>query len=88
MSPGRKVIEIICQCGLKIAKYEKQGRGKLLKMYLDKILEDKTGVFLKHLKTGQFVFCPSCKKRLATIQMVHGRPAAKMNQGTIKQIKT
>lgn len=86
--PDTKTILVKCQCGLKIAKYKKEGKGKLVKMYLDKILEDKAGVFSKQTKTGQFVFCPSCKKRIATIQMIHGRPAAKINQGAIKQTRT
>jgi hypothetical protein len=88
--PGTKVIDVKCQCGQDIARYEKVGRGTLRKMYLDKILTDHTGRFLidPPLPNGTQIQCPSCNKRIATIQMIHGRPAAKMNQGTIKKVKT
>lgn len=83
-----RIIKLECKCGQKIAKYKKEGKGKLIKMYLDMILEDVTGIFSKPLKTKENVFCPKCKKRLATIYMIHGRPAAKINQGAIKPVKT
>lgn len=54
------------------------------------ILVDPTGVFLTQppLDLGEDIICRSCKKRIATVQMIRGRPAAKMNQGAIKKIKT
>ena len=82
------VIEVECRCGQDLAKYEKEGKGRLVKMYLDMILNDKAGIFSGELETGKEIFCPSCSKRVGTVQMVHGRPAAKMNQGVIKQTGT
>lgn len=83
-----RVIEVECGCGFNVAKYEKEGKGRLIKMYLDMILEDKAEIFKEGLPTGTEIFCPSCSKRLATIQMVHGRAAAKINQGAIKKTGT
>ena len=83
-----RIIKLECKCGQKIARYKKEGRGKLIKMYLNMILEDVAGIFSRPLKTNEDVFCPKCKKRLATIYIVHGRPAAKINQGAIKPVKT
>jgi len=90
MSPERKVVQIECQCGFEIARYEKVGRGRLIKMYLDKILEDHGNLFpeTERLEIGQLIFCTSCDKRIATIMMIHGRPSAKMNQGAIRTVKT
>lgn len=83
-----KVIEVDCKCGQELAKYEKVGKGRLQKMYLDMVLEDRAGVFSGSFETDQDIFCPNCEKRVATVKMVHGRPAAKMNQGAIKPVKT
>lgn len=80
-----KVIEVKCGCGQELARYEKVGKGRLVKMYLDMILEDEAGIFPERLETGTEIHCPGCDKRVATVQMVHGRPAAKMNQGAIKK---
>ena len=88
--PENRVIEVKCKCGQDLARYEKEGKGQLIKMYLSNILLDRAGVFLVDppLANGAQVLCPSCEKRVATVQMIHGRPAAKMNQGAIKPIKT
>lgn len=88
--PGTKVVEVGCQCGQDLARYEKVGQGHLLKMYLSHILVDRAGIFLTNppLENGVSVFCPKCEKRVATIQMIHGEPAAKMNQGAIKPVNT
>jgi len=57
-------------------------------MYLDMILEDRAGIFSKKLKNEESVFCSNCQKRIATIYMIHGRPAAKINHGAVKPIRT
>jgi len=88
MAERGQIIEVECKCGQELAKYEKVGKGRLQKMYLDMILEDRAGVFSGEFEIEQNIFCPSCEKRVATLQMVHGRPAAKMNQGAIKPVKT
>lgn len=88
---GRKTtISVECNCGLEIAIYQKETRGRLRKMYIRKILEDKVGIFLTDppLENDDNVLCPECDTRLATIQMIHGMPAAKMNQGGIKRVGT
>lgn len=88
--PENKVIELFCKCGKELARYRKEGKGHLIKMFLRNILVDRAGVFLKTppLPNGSQVNCPSCEKRVATIQMIHGEPAAKLNQGAIKQVNT
>ncbi|MEK7497967.1 MAG: hypothetical protein AAB656_03545 [Patescibacteria group bacterium] len=87
-----RVIEVGCQCGQPLARYEKVGKGKLQKMYLDMILEDRTGIFIKEgeqsLSTGTEIYCSNCGKRVATVQMIHGRPAAKINHGVVKPVRT
>lgn len=83
-----KVIETECRCGQSLAKYKKVGKGKLQKMYLDMIIEDRAKIFPAGLITGQEIYCSNCGKRVATIQMVHGRPAAKINHGAVKPIET
>ncbi|MDD3808611.1 MAG: hypothetical protein PHG49_03895 [Candidatus Pacebacteria bacterium] len=84
-----KIIEVVCQCGQKIAKYEKVKSGFLMKMYLDKILIDYIGNLSgKKFELGDDIFCPKCNKRIATIKMIHGRLAAKINHGVVKKIST
>jgi hypothetical protein len=88
--PEIKIVEVQCRCGTELARYRKEGKGHLIKMFLRGILIDRAGVFLKQppLPTGTNIICPKCEKRVATIQMIHGEPAAKMNQGAIKPINT
>jgi len=84
-----KIIEVVCQCGQKIAKYEKVKSGFLMKMYLDKILIDYTGNLSNHhFNLEDEIFCPNCNKRIASIKMIHGRLAAKINHGVVKKIST
>lgn len=86
---GLKVIEIVCQCGQKIAKYEKVKSGLLIKMYLDKILVDYMGNLSgRKFELGDDVFCSKCNKRIGTIKMIHGRLAVKINHGAVKKIST
>ena len=88
MTERGRIIDIQCKCGQEIARYEKIGRGTLQKMYLDMILEDRAGMTLQGATTGQNIYCSNCEKRVATIQLIHGRPAAKINHGAVKPIKT
>ncbi|HRZ29945.1 MAG TPA: hypothetical protein P5052_04415 [Candidatus Paceibacterota bacterium] len=83
------VIEVYCQCGNKLAKYDKRKKGFLVKMYLDQISEDPNDIFLdKKFNLDDEIFCPKCNKRIATIKMIHGRLSAKVNHGTVKKITT
>ena len=83
-----RIIEVECKCGQELARYKKVKRGTLLKMYLDMIMEDRAGIFGEKFEVGESLYCPACRKRIATIYMIHGRPAAKVNHGAIKPIRT
>lgn len=80
-----RVRDISCQCGQLLARYRKGGKGRLVKMFLSRIVEDPMGIFLVEppLPLGQDIACPSCGKRIATIQLVKGQPAAKVNRGGV-----
>jgi hypothetical protein len=85
MSKGR-VIKVHCRCGQLLFKYFKGGRGRLIKCYLDEVREDHVGV--SEMPTGSRPTCPACGKRIGVVRMIHGRPAVKINQGTVKQTRT
>lgn len=88
MPERARTIEVECQCGQPIARYKKEGNGYLMKMYLDMITVDRAEVFEGKNDVGDNIICPSCNKRIATIEMIHGRPAAKINHGVVKKIQT
>lgn len=67
-------------------KYYKGGRGRLIKCYLGKIREDYVG--LDGAPLGARPVCPGCGKELGMVQMIHGRPALKINQGTVRETRT
>jgi hypothetical protein len=83
----QRAIEVYCQCGLLLARYRKGGKGRLVKMFLERILVDHAAIFLKNppLSLNDSLLCPDCKKRVATIQVIKGKYAAKLNQGAIRQ---
>lgn len=83
-----RIIDVECQCGQELARYKKVKRGSLQKMYLDMILEDRAGVFSGKLTNEESIYCPNCQKRIATVYMIHGRPAAKINHGAVKPTRT
>lgn len=83
-----RVINVECKCGQALARYKKVKKGSLQKMYLDMILEDRADVFNKKFENTESIFCPNCKKRIATVCMIHGRPAAKINHGAVRGIRT
>ena len=89
MSPERRVIKVQCQCGEELARYEKEGKGRLIKMYVDHIVK---GPLVPTEETKyeneEDVLCPKCEERIGTVKMVHGRPAIKINQGQIKKTGT
>ncbi len=87
MTPRRSV-EVYCQCGRLLARYKKGGKGRLVKMWFERIAQDHAEVFLKDppLPLNTEIHCPDCQKRIATVQIVRGKYAAKMNQGGIKPI--
>ncbi|MDO8515133.1 MAG: hypothetical protein Q7S14_01410 [bacterium] len=83
------VIEVECKCGQPLARYFKDIPGLLIKMYLSEIRIDRAGIFLKEppLQNGIKIFCPKCQKLVANVAIIHGRPAARLNQGTVKKIR-
>ena len=83
---GGRVIKVTCRCGQPLFKYYKGGRGRLIKCFLDLIEKDGVGVVDAPL--GARPVCPSCGKVLGTVRMVRGRPALKLNQGTVSEIRT
>ena len=80
-----KIIEIHCQCGFLLFRYFKAGKGRLIKCLIPRLSEDFVG--LKGAATASKPRCPSCDKELGIIQMIHGEPALKLNQGTIRGIR-
>lgn len=87
MTPRRSV-EVYCRCGARLARYKKGGKGRLVKMWFERIACDHAGIFLTTppLPLNREIHCPQCDKRVATVQIVRGKYAAKMNQGGIKPI--
>ena len=84
----RRSIEVSCLCGKALARYKKGGKGRLRKMYFDRIAVDHAGIFLPEIPwpLHSDIMCPDCGKRVATVAVVSGKYAAKMNQGAIKPI--
>ncbi len=84
MSHGR-VIKVECRCGFLVCRYYKDGRGRLIKCFLDAITEDYAGV------AGQPVdarpTCPGCGKKLGVVKLIHRRRALKINHGTIRETR-
>ncbi len=85
MGRGR-VIKVECRCGRLLFKYFKGGRGRLIKCYLDEIRKDYVGV--SDCPAGARPTCPGCEKEIGIVRMVRGRPALKINQGTVKETRT
>jgi hypothetical protein len=81
-----RVIKVECRCGQLLFKYFKGGRGRLIKCYLGEIREDYAGVL--GCLTGARPTCPGCGKELGIVRLVRGRPALKINHGTIKEMRT
>ena len=80
-----KYLFIECKCGFVLFKYFKAGKGKIIKCMIERISEDFVG--LRGLPTFSKPKCPQCEKELGIIMMIHGEPALKLNQGTIKSLR-
>ena len=82
----RQTIDVECHCGEPLARYRKGGKGRLVKMFLDRIVVDHVGRFVTEppLPLHAYVYCPACAARVATVQIVRGRYAAKVNQGAVR----
>ena len=86
MSDRRRNLELGCVCGEPLARYRKGGKGRLIKLFLERIAVDHAGVFLTEPKRELHdeVLCPGCSRRVATIQVIRGKYAAKLNQGSVR----
>jgi adenylate kinase family enzyme len=61
-------IEIYCECGCYLCDYHKDKQGRLIKLYLDRILRDRTetSVF-SDAAYGNPVFCGKCSVKLGEV---------------------
>lgn len=83
-----KTLTIFCDCGAKLAKYQKGGTGRLIKLQKHRISKDYFDIFLNNLDAkNSDVLCPECKNRFATIQLIGGKYVYKINQGQLGNIK-
>jgi hypothetical protein len=79
-----KILTVYCRCGLKLLKYKKGPGRRLLKIHRDRITEDYTGIFINDFSDkGTDILCPSCDKRIATVQIINGKYVNKVNQGQL-----
>lgn len=85
MTRTGKIIDIDCRCGTKLFRYYKAGKGRLIKCMISRLSEDNVG--LEGAATYSRPLCPGCGKELGIIMMIHGEPALKLNQGTIKSVR-
>ena len=82
------VIDVYCKNGhLIFESYQKVGRGRLWQCYFDKMTIDNTGS--QELEIDTDVYCPEldCGLRIGRVANIRGRPAVKLNQGGIKQVR-
>ncbi len=79
-----RILTIYCRCGQKLLKYKKGPGRRLLKIHRDRITEDYTGIFINdYSEKGADIYCSSCNKRIATVQIVNGKYVNKVNQGQL-----
>ena len=72
---GARTIRVYCAvCGCLLYKYQKGGPGRLVKCFVDKIVQDNTEGDLR---------CPECGQEFARETMAYGRPANKIIQGKV-----
>ncbi|KAK9794313.1 hypothetical protein WJX73_004752 [Symbiochloris irregularis] len=77
---GSKTVKIHCaNCRAFLYKYQKDGKGSLVKCWHERIVEDAT-------KDGE-LSCPECGTEFARPTMVKGRPANKMIGGKVTMQK-
>ena len=68
-------IKVFCsKCRALLYKYQKEGRGHLIKCYKDRIIKDYTKGDLK---------CPKCGQQFARETIIHTQPANKIIQGKV-----
>jgi hypothetical protein len=83
-----RILTVYCKCSAKLAKYQKGGSGRLIKLQKHRIVKDYFDIFLNNLDAkNSDVLCPMCKNRFATIQLISGKYMYKINQGQLGNIK-
>ena len=83
-----KTITVFCSCGLELVKYKKGPGRTLVKIHRDRIAKDYHNLFGDtHAPEGTEVYCPECRKRLATVRIVSGKYVYKVNRGSIGLIR-
>jgi hypothetical protein len=80
-----KIIDIECKCGFLLFRYFKAGKGRLIKVLISRLTEDRVG--LQNVETHSRPLCPQCQKEIGIIMMIHGEPALKLNQGCIRPVR-
>lgn len=80
-----KIVDIDCQCGTRLFRYYKEGKGRIIKCFIGRLTADFVG--LAGAETHSKPLCPQCGRELGIIMMIHGEPALKLNQGTIRSIR-
>ena len=72
---GARTVKVYCaDCGQLLYKYRKGGYGRLVKCFVDKIVQDNTEGDLR---------CPECGQAFARETMAYGRAANKIIQGKV-----
>jgi hypothetical protein len=82
-----KIIDVKCRCGFLLFRYQKVGRGRLIKCYFSRIVKDYGGIISLDAKKGSFVFCPSCQEKIGLVFGIKGTRAIKLNQGQIMPVR-
>jgi hypothetical protein len=79
-----KIITVWCKCGQKLVKYKKWPWRRLLKIHRDRITKDYSWIFLDNYDPAWTdLYCPSCKQRITTVQVVNWKYINKVNQWQI-----
>jgi DNA-directed RNA polymerase subunit RPC12/RpoP len=78
------------QCGIRVIRYRKEGSGRLIRVYLDRITEPENLRSLKHAagKPGlPPLVCPGCGQRIGVsiIRGLGNRPAYRLIQGSFRK---
>ena len=79
-----KILTIYCNCGTKLFKYKKGPGRRLLKIHRDRLTKDYYNILKEdYSKEYTNIYCPKCKNRFATVQIIGGKYINKVNQGQI-----
>lgn len=83
---GSYILIVRCNyCKTDIAKYQKVGKGRLLRMYIERIVESSVNIAQK----PGALFCPNCKQQLAIRAFLKGKntEAYVLNRSAFNVIK-